>query len=78
VGRSGSGYRQRLAGNTPEAFRESLAAAGRFLDRSPAHPKILNSNPWNEWTKDSYLEPDTEHGMGYLEAIDQVFGRPAQ
>jgi len=36
-------------------------------------PKVLNVNAWNEWTEGSYLEPDTVHGMAYLEAIRDVF-----
>jgi hypothetical protein len=44
------------------------------LDARPAVPKILTINAWNEWTEGSYLEPDTAHGMGYLEAIRDVFG----
>jgi hypothetical protein len=64
-----------MAGNTPEAFQASLEAAKRFLDRDPAQPKILNINAWNEWTEGSYLEPDTEFGMGYLKAIRAVFGK---
>jgi len=37
-------------------------------------PRILNINCWNEWTEGSYLEPDTVHGMQYLDAIRDVFG----
>jgi hypothetical protein len=35
----------------------------------------LTVNSWNEWTEGSYIEPDTVHGMKYLEAIRDVFGR---
>ncbi|MGO8697026.1 MAG: glycoside hydrolase family 99-like domain-containing protein [Limisphaerales bacterium] len=35
--------------------------------------RILNLNCWNEWTEGSYLEPDTVHGMAYLDAIKAVF-----
>jgi hypothetical protein len=61
-----------LDGNTPEAFRAALEAAKAFLD-ARGGPKILSINAWNEWTEGSYLEPDTVHGMAYLEAIRDVF-----
>ena len=63
-----------LANNTPERFREALALAKERLDRRTAGPRFLSLNAWNEWTEGSYLEPDTEHGWGYLEAIRDVFG----
>lgn len=62
-----------MAGNTPAAFRRSLEAVKGFLDSRPGQPKICNLNAWNEWTEGSYLEPDTEHGMAYLEAVRSVF-----
>ena len=40
---------------------------------NPNGPRILTINCWNEWTEGSYLEPDTIHGMKYLEAIKEVF-----
>lgn len=63
-----------VSGNTPEAFEEGLQRCRRFLESRPGHPKILTLNAWNEWTEGSYLEPDTVHGMGYLDAIKRVFG----
>ncbi|MHB1457358.1 MAG: glycosyltransferase WbsX family protein [Armatimonadota bacterium] len=62
-----------IQGNTPEAFKKSLADTKSFLDVNGGH-KILNINSWNEWTEGSYIEPDTIHGMAYLEAIRDVFG----
>jgi hypothetical protein len=50
--------------------------ARAFLDKGLTQPKILTINAWNEWTEGSYLEPDTVYGMGYLEAIRDVFGAP--
>ncbi len=61
-----------LGGNTPEAFQQALEDVKAFLDTQPH--KIFNINAWNEWTEGSYLEPDTDYGMGYLEAIKRVFG----
>jgi hypothetical protein len=37
---------------------------------------MVTINSWNEWSKGSYLEPDMEHGYGYLEAIKEVFVNP--
>ena len=71
---SGYPFMATMDGNTPERFRASLAACREFLDARPAQPKILNINAWNEWTEGSYLEPDTGHGMAYLDAIRAVFG----
>ena len=34
--------------------------------------KLITINAWNEWSEGSYLEPDTIHGMKYLEAIKKV------
>jgi len=62
-----------LEGNTPEEFRKSLEAVKAFLDEGRTTPKIVTVNAWNEWTEGSYLEPDTVHGMKYLEAIRDVF-----
>jgi hypothetical protein len=45
-----------------------------LLDERPPRTRILTINAWNEWTEGSYLEPDTINGMGYLEAIRDVFG----
>jgi hypothetical protein len=64
-----------MGGNTPEAFRASLTAARRFVEERPDGPRILNINAWNEWTEGSYLEPDQENRMAYLEAIRDVFAR---
>lgn len=63
-----------LAHNTPENFRAALQLAKQRLDQRADAPKILTLNAWNEWTEGSYLEPDTVNGMGYLEAIRDVFG----
>nr|CAA9259717.1 hypothetical protein AVDCRST_MAG63-2355 [uncultured Armatimonadetes bacterium] len=67
-----------LDGNTPDAFKAALRAAKAFLDEAPARPgpRVLSINAWNEWTEGSYLEPDTVHGLGYLEAVKAVFGAP--
>lgn len=69
-------YTQILERNTPEEFEKSLRAVKQFLDEGRTEPKIFTINAWNEWTEGSYLEPDVKNGMGYLEAIRNVFVEP--
>jgi hypothetical protein len=64
-----------IVGNTPEAFKKALIQARVFMDIHLKKNKILIINAWNEWTEGSYLEPDTVHRMGYLDAIKEVFGK---
>lgn len=64
-----------ISGNTPAKFKRALELAKERLLAEPNGLRILNINCWNEWTEGSYLEPDTVNGMGYLEAIRDVFSR---
>ena len=63
-----------MVGNTPERFRRFLVEAKAMADRQPESKGIITINSWNEWVEGSYLEPDTIHGMAYLEAVRDVFG----
>ncbi len=62
-----------ISNNTPENFKAALQMTKDKLLADPDGPRILNINCWNEWTEGSYLEPDTVHGMAYLEAVKAVF-----
>lgn len=59
-------------GNTPAQFKRALQLGKNFLIERPESEQILIINAWNEWTEGSYLEPDAEFGMAYLEAIKAV------
>ncbi|MCW3100273.1 MAG: hypothetical protein JWL77_5891 [Chthonomonadaceae bacterium] len=72
-GNTGYPFTNTISGNTPEQFHEALEIAKRRLDAQTSGPRILTINSWNEWTEGSYIEPDTVHGMKYLEAIRDVF-----
>jgi hypothetical protein len=61
-----------LKDNTPQHFKEALREIRQRMDQTGG-PKILTINAWNEWTEGSYLEPDTQDGFSYLEAIRDVF-----
>lgn len=75
-GNYGYPFMNTISGNTPDQFRQALTDVRLRMDRQ-AGPRILNINCWNEWTEGSYLEPDTTHGMQYLEAVRSVFGQRA-
>lgn len=72
-GNFGYPFTNTIGGNTPERFKEALKLAKERLLADPNGPRIMNINCWNEWTEGSYLEPDTRHGMKYLEAVKSVF-----
>ena len=62
-----------IGNNTPANFRQALELTKRRLLAQPTGPRIVTINCWNEWTEGSYLEPDTVHGLQYLEAVAGVF-----
>lgn len=63
-----------VSGNTPDQFANALRNAREQVRAREAADRIVTINAWNEWTEGSYLEPDTTHGEGYLQAIREVFG----
>ncbi len=63
-------YRETVCqNNTPENFKKALDMAVKYLDAHPNRQRLITLNSWNEWTETSYLEPDTLHGYGYLDAV---------
>ncbi len=60
----------------PDTFKKYLHKAKAYADAHPEQPKLITINAWNEWVEGSYLEPDKRFGMGYLEAVKDVFVAP--
>ncbi|MCV6614977.1 MAG: glycoside hydrolase family 99-like domain-containing protein, partial [Cellvibrionaceae bacterium] len=59
-----------LSGANPQTFFEGLS---RLVELEKARgADLLFINAWNEWSEAAYLEPDTRHHYGYLEAIQAV------
>jgi len=59
--------------NTPERFEKALKITKDFVQSGKATGNMILLNAWNEWTEGSYLEPDTDYGYEYLEAIRRTF-----
>jgi hypothetical protein len=72
---SGYPFTNTISGNTPERFKAALEAVKSRIEKRPVDQRVVTINSWNEWTEGSYIEPDTVHGMAYLEAIRDVFGK---
>ncbi len=63
-------------GRSPELFRQHLLDARVVLDNQKPEArgrKAILIEAWNEWGEGSYIEPHSEFGFGYLDAIREVF-----
>ena len=56
---------------TPELFRRQLQKAVHLIDSRPFDEKLIFVKSWNEWAEGNYLEPDSEHGYGFLNVIKE-------
>ena len=58
-----------VSGAHPDHFARHVEAAARAVsDRSPDE-RLVFVKSWNEWAEGNYLEPDVEHGHGWLRAL---------
>jgi hypothetical protein len=62
-----------ITGSSPQRFKTHIRHAIRSLEPMSYEHRLLWVKSWNEWAEGNYLEPDLEHGRGYLEALaDEV------
>jgi hypothetical protein len=63
-------------GRTPGLFGRHVLDAKHFLEAKssrPPAPNLVLVEAWNEWGEGSYIEPHSEFGFGYLDALREVF-----
>jgi hypothetical protein len=60
---------------SPDAYHEMLRRAKEIIEQRGLR-RFVNIEAWNEWLEGSYVEPSTQWGLSYLDAIRDVFGRP--
>lgn len=58
------------ADRSPAVFGTALREAIEAAERAGAPAVLINA--WNEWTEDSYLEPDDRFGTAYLDTIAEI------
>ena len=64
-----------MRGTSPDAYREMLRRARAFIEARGLR-RFVTVEAWNEWFEGSYVEPSTQWGFGWLEAIRDIFGKP--
>lgn len=58
-----------LKNSTPQLFQKLVVKALKIAAKKPENYQIIMLASWNEWGEGNYMEPDTEFGLGYLEAL---------
>jgi hypothetical protein len=63
-----------LTHSYPDAFRIHVRAAVESLSAQPVERRFLFVKSWNEWAEGNYVEPDLEHGHGFLRVLAEETG----
>jgi glycosyltransferase involved in cell wall biosynthesis/lipopolysaccharide biosynthesis protein/SAM-dependent methyltransferase len=61
-----------ILNSTPEKFGKALADLSGSVQDRPVSERFVFINAWNEWAEGNYLEPDTRHGLRYLEEVKKA------
>jgi len=62
-----------IRNHTPDEYRELLTQAKGFIKKRGLR-KFVSIEAFNEWLEGSYVEPSTQWGLSYLDAVRDVFG----
>ena len=53
----------------PKYFAENVKEALNAIKDKPTERQIIILKSWNEWGEGNYMEPDLDHGKGFIEAL---------
>lgn len=53
----------------PKYFAENVKDALNAIKDKPKENQIIILKSWNEWGEGNYIEPDLDHGKGFIEAL---------
>ena len=73
-GNYGGNFQRIVNDNTPALVEQILRDAKAFHE-TRGTGEFITIYSWNEWTEGGYLEPDTEYGYGWLDAVANVFAK---
>jgi lipopolysaccharide biosynthesis protein len=61
-----------LHNSTPDEYAAWLGYALEKAQQHPPETRFVFINAWNEWAEGCHLEPDSRHGLAYLEKTKGV------
>lgn len=64
--------------STPELFKTLVLQALDIVKSKPREEQVIIIKSWNEWGEGNYMEPDTEFGHGYLDALRDAIKESSQ
>ena len=65
-----------LENSSPGAFQVWLEwTIERTIQQNFGDDRMIFINAWNEWCEGSYLEPDSNYGHAYLQALRNSLDR---
>lgn len=67
-GRNGSLF----INSTPCLFKQHAKRAMDIVSKKPVDNRIIFLKSWNEWGEGNYMEPDSNYGHGYIEALGEL------